>query len=118
MSTYQQEEELLNGRESYTKTDPDPSFMRLKEGQLLPAYNIIEGIANQFIVNYTIDQRAIETNEFVPPIKDLVRFTEQSPENVIGDASYGSEENYTYLQEHVLGKYLKYSGLYFEKRAK
>ena len=118
LGTYEQQEKLLNGRQSYSKTDPDATFMPLKDGQLLPAYNIIEGSENQFIVNYTIHQTSNETNEFVPHIKELARFTKQSPENVIGDAAYGSEENYTYLQEHGLGNYLKYSGIYFEKRAK
>ena len=118
MATYEQQEELLKGPQSYSKTDPDASFMPLKDGQLLPAYNIIEGSENQFIVNYTIHQTSSETNEFVPDIKELARFTEQSPQNVIGDAAYGSEENYTYLQEHGLGNYLKYPGIYFEKRAK
>ena len=118
LATYEQQEKLLNGRNSYSKTDPDATFMRMKDGQLLPAYNIIEGSENQFIVNYTIHQTLGETNEFVPHIKELARFTEQRPKNVIGDAAYGSEENYTYLQEHGLGNYLKYSGIYFEKSAK
>ena len=118
LATYEQQEKLLNGRNSYSKTDPDATFMRMKDGQLLPAYNIIEGSENQFIVNYTIHQTLGETNEFVPHIKELARFTEQRPKNLIGDAAYGSEENYTYLQEHGLGNYLKYSGIYFEKSAK
>ena len=118
LATYEQQEKLLNGRNSYSKTDPDATFMRMKDGQLLPAYTIIEGSENQFIVNYTIHQTLGETNEFVPHIKELARFTEQRPKNLIGDAAYGSEENYTYLQEHGLGNYLKYSGIYFEKSAK
>ena len=87
MATYEQQEKLLNGRNSYSKTDPDATFMRLKDGQLLPASNIIEGSENQFIVNYTIHQRSNETNEFVAHIKELARFTKQRPENVIGDAA-------------------------------
>ena len=118
LATYEQQEKLLNGRNSYSKTDPDATGMRMKDGQLLPTYNIIEGSENQFIVNYTIHQTSGEAKEFVPHIKELARFTEQRPKNVIGDAAYGSEENYTYLQENGLGNYLKYSGIYFEKSAK
>ena len=95
LATYEQQEKLLNGRNSYSKTDPDATFMRLKDGQLLPAYNIIEGSENQFIVNYTIHQTSSETNEFVAHIEELARFSEQPPQNLIGDAAYGSEENYT-----------------------
>ena len=56
LATYERPEKLLNGRNSYSKTDPDATFMRMKDGQLLPAYTIIDGSENQFIVNYTIDQ--------------------------------------------------------------
>ena len=76
--------------------------MRLQAGQLHPAHNLIEGSENQFIVNYTIHQTSSQTNEFVPPIKELARFTEQSPQNVIRDAANGREEHYTNLQEHGL----------------
>ena len=93
---------MLNGPNSYAKTDPDATFMRLKAGQLHPAYNLIEGRKNQFIVNHTIHQTSSQPNEFVPPIKQPARFTEQSPQNVIRDAANGREEHYTNLQEHGL----------------
>ena len=76
--------------------------MRLQAGHLHPAHNLIERSKNQFIVNYTIHQTSSQTNEFVPPIKQLARFTEQSPQNVIRDAANGREEHYTNLQEHRL----------------
>ena len=81
----------------YSKIDPDATFRCMKNGQWLPVYNIIEGSKNQCIVNYTIHQRTSETNAFVFHTKGLARFTEQRPENVIGDAAYGSEEHYRYL---------------------
>ena len=109
---------MLNGRNSYAKTAPDATFMRLQAGHLLPAHNLIEGRENQLIVNYTIHQTSSQPNEFVPPIKELAPFTEQSPQNVIGAAANGRAEHYTNLQEHGLGNYQKYSGIYFEKRAK
>ena len=56
------------GCQSCSKTDPDATFMALKDGQLLPASNIIEGSENQLIVNYTIHQTSSETNEFVAHI--------------------------------------------------
>lgn len=98
LASYEQQEKLLNGRNSYSKTDPAATFMRLKDGQLHPAYNIIAGIETQFIVKYTIQQKSSEPSEFVPHIKGLVRFSEQSPENVVGAAAYGREEYYSYLQ--------------------
>ena len=73
LAHYENQERILNGRRSYSKTDTDATFMRLKDDQLVPAYNIIHGTENQFIVNYTIHQTAGETNEFVKHIKQLKR---------------------------------------------
>jgi transposase len=118
LAKYEGQERILKGRKSYSKTDPDATFMRLKDDQLMPAYNIIHGTENQFIVNYTIHQAAGETNEFVKHIKQLKRFSSKMPKNAIGDATYGSEENYDYLTKHNIGNYLKYTGIYFEQTPK
>jgi hypothetical protein len=45
VAKYQQQEQILGDRGSYSKTDPDATFMRMKEdhmknGQLKPGYNI------------------------------------------------------------------------------
>ena len=44
----------LGDRNSYSKTDPDATFMRMKEdamlnGQLKPAYNIQHGVDSEYI---------------------------------------------------------------------
>lgn len=44
----------LGSRNSYSKTDPDATFMRMKEdaminGQLKPAYNIQHGVDSEYI---------------------------------------------------------------------
>ena len=56
---YEQQEAILKERNSYSKTDKDATFMRMKEdhmknGQLKPGYNVQISTSNQFIVNYTI----------------------------------------------------------------
>jgi len=45
LEKYEKQQEILNGRNSYSKTDEDATFMRMKEdhmgnGQLKPAYNL------------------------------------------------------------------------------
>ena len=57
LQSYEDQEELLDGRSSYSKTDIDATFMRTKDdhlgnGQLKPCYNIQLGTEDQFIVNY------------------------------------------------------------------
>lgn len=59
IAKYEQQEAILGARNSYSKTDPDATFMRMKEdhmlnGQLKPGYNVQISTSNQFIVNYTI----------------------------------------------------------------
>ncbi|MEZ4965647.1 MAG: hypothetical protein R2791_10425 [Saprospiraceae bacterium] len=56
---YEMHEEKLNGRNSYSKTDEDATFMRMKDdhmknGQLKPGYNAQIGTEGQFIVNFSI----------------------------------------------------------------
>ena len=67
MKKYEKEEELLAERNSYSKTDTDATFMRMKEdhmqnGQLKPGYNVQIGTENQFVVGYSIHQSAGDTS--------------------------------------------------------
>jgi transposase len=64
---YEQQEKKFKGRNSYSKTDEDATFMRMKEdhmlnGQLKPGYNIQMGTENQFVVGYSIHQRSGDTS--------------------------------------------------------
>ena len=66
LEEYTRKEEVLGERNSYSKTDPDATFMRMKEdhmknGQLKPAYNPQISTENQFILNYTIHQNTNDT---------------------------------------------------------
>ncbi|MDZ7843188.1 MAG: hypothetical protein U5K99_00060 [Anaerolineales bacterium] len=60
---YERYEETFQGRNSFSKTDEDATFMRMKEdhmrnGQLKPGYNIQMGTEGQFITGFSIHQRA------------------------------------------------------------
>ena len=72
---YEEQEATLKGRSSYSKTDPDATFMRMKDdhmknGQLKPAYNIQIGTSDQFIINSTIDQSTVDAPVFVSHMQD------------------------------------------------
>ena len=61
MEKYERQEELLAERRSYSKTDTDATFMRMKEdhmknGQLKPGYNVQVGTENQFVTGFSIHQ--------------------------------------------------------------
>jgi len=56
LDKHEQQEQVLKGRGSYSKTDPDATFMRMKEdhmknGQLKPGYNVQISSASQFIIH-------------------------------------------------------------------
>jgi len=66
LAKYKEQNEILGDRNSYSKTDKDATFMRMKEdhmknGQLKPGYNVQTGTENPFIVFYTIHQRPANT---------------------------------------------------------
>ncbi|BAQ10201.1 transposase [Bacillus sp. OxB-1] len=88
-------------RNSFSKTDPDATFMRMKEdhmknGQLKPGYNVQMATENQFVLFYTIHQRPTDTRCFIPHLEKLAASSLPMPKTVTADAGYGSEENYLY----------------------
>ncbi|MEZ4991930.1 MAG: transposase [Saprospiraceae bacterium] len=122
---YEEQERKLDGRSSYSKTDPDATFMRMKDdhmknGQLKPGYNVQIGTEDQFIVNYTIHQSTVDAPVFVEHMdntKSLLAGIDQSmPQRIGGDAGYGYEQNYDYLEAEGLGNYLKYPGFFQEQQ--
>ncbi|KEF38794.1 transposase, IS4 family [Schinkia azotoformans MEV2011] len=101
LAKYKEQNEIFGDRNSYSKTDKDATFMRMKEdhmknGQLKPGYNVQMGTENQFILFYTIHQRPTDTRCFIPHMEKLASTSLPMPKTVIADAGYGSEENYVY----------------------
>jgi hypothetical protein len=112
---------VLAGRNSYSKTDPDATFMRMKEdhmrnGQLKPGYNIQIGTENQYILGYSIHQRPTDTGCLIPHLEQVKRMTGMTPGSTITDAGYGSEENYRYLDQAGSEAYLKYNTFFLETK--
>ncbi|WP_242694973.1 IS1182 family transposase, partial [Pseudogracilibacillus auburnensis] len=98
---YKQHHEIYGERNSFSKTDHDATFMRMKDdhmqnGQLKPGYNVQMATENQFILFYTMHQRPTDTRCFIPHLEKLAGSSLPMPKTVIADAGYGSEENYLY----------------------
>lgn len=115
---YEKQEEILLERNSYSKTDEDATFMRMKDGTLLPAYNVMLSTENQFIVNYSIHQNAGDSNLFVEHMKKLEVLSDKRVKNAVGDAAFGTEQNYAYLERLGIGNYLKFSTFHKEQTKK
>jgi transposase len=121
LEQYQKNEALMGSRNSMSKTDPDATFMRMKEdhmlnGQLKPGYNIQFSTNDQFILCYSLHQ---QTNDYHTLPVHLDRFKQmhgQLPADLTADAGYGSMENYELLEQNEINAYVKYP--YFDKEQK
>ncbi len=118
---YEGKEQVLGTRNSYSKTDKDATFMRMKEdhmknGQLKPGYNVQISTHDQFIVNYSIHQNPTDTKTLIPHNEHYKQLYGTAPEVQVADAGYGSEQNYQYLNEQGTEAYIKHN--YFDKEQK
>ena len=118
MAKYQKQEAILKERNSYSKTDPDATFMRMKDdhmqnGQLKPGYNVQASTNNQYLTNYTLAQTTADTTTLKEHIKDHIENYKEAPQTLTADAGYGSEENYTDLENKNITAFVKYN--YFHK---
>jgi len=121
LERYEQQEEILAGRNSYSKTDPDATFMRMKEdhmlnGQLKPAYNLQVSTQEQFILNYSLHQTSTDYQTLPAHIEQYESLYGTLPEAVVADAGYGSDENYGLLADKGIEAYIKYNT--FDKEQK
>jgi len=110
-------------RNSYSKTDTDATFMRMKEdhmknGQLKPAYNVQISTQNQIITNFGIFQDRNDTATLPAHLNQYYANYQTYPSATVGDAGYGSEENYEFLAEHKIENYLKYNWFHKEQKKK
>lgn len=122
LQKYESQEEILGNRNSYSKTDKDATFMRMKEdhmrnGQLKPGYNVQIGTENQFILSYSVHQRPTDTRCLIPHLEQVKSQLGKLPRTVIADAGYGGEENYDYLEQNEIEAIVKY-GTYHREKSK
>ena len=121
MQEYDHKKEVLGSRNSYSKSDEDATFMRMKEdamlnGQLKPGYNVQISTENQFITNYGIYQRPTDTGTLIDYLESFKERYGIKSKEVVADAGYGSEQNYNYMLENEMVPYVKYN--YFHKEQK
>lgn len=99
-------------RNSYSKTDLEATFMRMKEdhmlnGQLKPAYNVQIAVENYFIIHGYISNDRTDYNTLIPVVKKHFRAFDESLKEVTADSGYCSEKNLLFLKEHGIESYIK-----------
>lgn len=123
LQKYEAQREILGDRNSFSKTDPDATFMRMKEdhmrnGQLKPGYNVQIGTENQFILGYSLHQRPTDTRCLKPHLEKVKAALGKLPGTVIANAGHGGDENYAYLEDEQIEALVKYSTYHKEKSKK
>ena len=118
---YEKANATFNDRNSYSKTDEDATFMRMKEdhmlnGQLKPGYNTQVGTENNFVIGYDVFPNPTDTRTFIPHLENVQKRLGCKFKFAIADAGYGSEENYDYLEKNEITGIVKYTT--YEKETK
>lgn len=108
-------------RNSYSKTDRDATFMRVKRDymgndQLLPAYNIQIGVADEYIAVMDVQQYRSDMDCFIPLMERFQRQYDFYPQYPVANAGYDSYNNYLYCKEHGMERFMKFP--IFEKETK
>ena len=113
--------EKMGDRNSYSKTDTDATFMRMKEdhmmnGQTKPGYNVQIATENQFVTNYGIYQRPTDQGTLIDYLKSFEQRYGRQSGTVVADSGYGSEQNYEYLFGNDITPFVKYNMFHAEKK--
>ena len=99
-------------RNSYSKTDVDATFMRMKEdamknGQLKPAYNVQHGVDAEYISWLTVGPQPTDTTTLIPFLKSMEENLNFKYLKIVADAGYESEENYSFIEENKQVAFIK-----------
>ena len=122
LAEYNMHMKILGKRNSYSKTDPDATFMHMKEdpmgnGQLKPGYNLQIGTENQFMLDFGLYHNPTDTLTLIPFENSFHERYNRFPLEGVADSGYGSEENYRFMDENGIEAYVKYNFFHKEQRA-
>lgn len=114
MRKYEAHHRIAQGRNSFSKKDPDATFMRMKEdhmrnGQLKAGYNVQMGTNNQYILFYTLHPNPTDTRTLKDHLLAHAKTALPAPKHLIADAGYASEENYLFLDDEKIHALIPYN---------
>ncbi|MGX7162954.1 IS1182 family transposase, partial [Enterococcus songbeiensis] len=121
---YQRHRQILGKRNSYSRTDLDATFMRMKDdpmknGQLKAGYNLQIATNNQYILGYDLFSNPTDTRTLRPFLTTLKECFFELPTYIVADAGYGGEENYqAILEDHERIPLITYAMYHKEQKKK
>ena len=101
-----------NTRNSYAKTDPDATFMHMKEdhmrnGQLKPGYNVQIAVNSEYITGVAAFSNRTDSGTLQPFLRQLERQHGQKYQAIVADAGYESSDNYLFLEDNGQISFIK-----------
>ena len=123
MKEYEEKLEIAGERGSYSKTDKDATFMRMKEdamnnGQTKPGYNVQIATENQFITNYGLYSSPTDQGTLIPFLNSFEDRYGVRSSTVCADSGYGSEMNYEHMVSKQITPFVKYNMFHAEMKRK
>lgn len=106
---------IADGRNSFSKTDRDATFMHMKYDYynhthvFKPGYNVQMGSSDGYIRHVYISSDANDVNTYIPFMEGYHLAYGKHPGKTPADAGYGSYDNYSYCKENGIELYMKYS---------
>ena len=99
-------------RSSYSKTDLEAAFMRMKDdhmrnGQLKAAYNVQIAVENYFIIHGYVSNDRTDYNTLIPIVQKHIKAFDEGLKELTADSGYCSEKNLLFLKEHNIESYIK-----------
>ena len=76
--------------------------------QLLPAYNVQVGVADEYIAVVDVNQYRSDMDCFIPLMNKFQNIYGFYPKYPVADAGYGSYNNYIFCEQHGMEKYMKF----------
>lgn len=110
LEAYKEKKEICGTRSGYSKTDEDATPMPTKECRedLRPAYNTMIGSENQFITGLSVHQNSNDGTCFKEHCNQVFPLIPRKMKRIVGDAIFGTEENYAFLEKENISGLLKY----------
>lgn len=118
LARYEEQEEKLEERNSYSHTDPDATAMRMKDDTCKPAYNVQAGTEGGFVIGYSVHQDRHDARTLRAHLTRRESLQLPVPKRIVADSAYGSEENYKLLRKHRIESFLKYPSFQADEKGR
>ncbi len=117
LGKYEQQLHTSGRRSGYNRTDKDASAMMMKNKvEILPAYNVVAGSEDQFITGLSVHQNTNDGVCFSDHLDQVAAQQPFSPDRIIADSIFGTEQNYELLEEREIENYMKFPYYHAEQK--